>query len=338
MIAETLRQSLRRLVTDEGPLLVAVSGGIDSTVLLHAVAALVPSLGITCVAAHVNHGLRGEESEQDEACVRSLAERLGLVYRVARIDPSAAREGHASRTRPTLQEAARRLRYEALRKLANDVGADRIATAHHLDDQAETVLMRLLRGCGPDGLAGIPERSSDGVVIRPMLGVTRAEIVAYAQQHQLAWREDASNEDPKYTRNRLRMEWLPALSEAFNPQLVSRIGDLAEAQRRDREWLDVLVDEAARERLNPLPNDGCMELVKTGWNDLPEALARRLVVRALREMGVGRDLTRVHLERALEFLRAPANARSGAYIELPGGLRLLRERRRHLLTRDATVG
>ena len=196
----------------------------------------------------MNHGLRGEESAADEDFVASLAAGLGCGFAVESVTPKAERQGRSSRERPTLQEAARRVRYEALERIRQRTGASCIVTAHNADDQAETVLLRMLRGCGPVGLGGIPEVSPRDSVVRPLLSVTRAEIVAYAQAYGLSWREDASNLDVGYTRNRLRRDWLPGLARDFNPQLLRTIANLAEAQRRDSEWISSVVAVEAQQR------------------------------------------------------------------------------------------
>jgi tRNA(Ile)-lysidine synthase len=270
----------------------------------------------------VNHGLRGAESEADEGCVRALARELGLPFHAERIEPRARRAAGPSRDRPSLQEAARELRYAALRRLAAAAGARHVATAHHADDQAETVLLRLLRGTGPDGLAGIPERSPDGVIVRPLLRVPRAQVEAFARQRGLRWREDASNGDPVYARNRLRERWLPGLAREFNPRLLRAIANLAEAQQRDREWIEREVEREAGGRLS---GEGAwLRIEADGWQGLPEALSRRLAREALRRCGTGRLATRVQIERMTGFLAA---ARPGSYIELPGDLRLVRDRR-----------
>ena len=301
--------------------LVAVSGGVDSTVLLHALRACAASLDLGLAAGHVNHGLRGADADADERLARELAGKLDVPFFAERVDPVALRRGRPSRARPTLQEAARRVRYDALERLAVQAGADCIATAHHLDDQAETVLQRLLRGAGPDGLGGIPERSPDGRRVRPLLGVSREQIEAYARSHGLDWREDPSNRDARFSRARLRERWLPALAREFNPRLLRAIGDLAEAQRRDAECFAAWVEDEAARRFRK-GRDG-LEIDVAGWQDLPEALARRLARRALRDAGGGRDVSRVHLRRMLDFLRG---GRAGTRIEFPGGIQLLRDR------------
>jgi tRNA(Ile)-lysidine synthase len=321
LIREVAR-AVARLELGGAPVLVAVSGGIDSTALLHALHELCEEQRLNLSIGHVNHALRGDQSEADEAAVRALGEQLGLPIRVARVDPPALRRGRSSRERPTLQEAARTLRYRALRAMAEAAGSARIATAHTADDQAETVLLRLLRGTGPDGLVGIPARSPDGRVVRPLLGVTRSEVEAFARERGLRWREDPSNQHLEYARNRLRQCWLPGLARDFNPRLLRAIGSLAEAQQRDSEWIWGQVEREAASRFAP---DGAwLRIDAKDWASLPEAFSRRLALRALRLCGTGRHVSRVQLERMIGFL---CSARTATYIELPGRLRLVRDRR-----------
>jgi tRNA(Ile)-lysidine synthase len=323
-----LERAARALGLGERTLLVAASGGIDSTVLAHGLHELAQRLGLRLALGHVNHGLRGAESEADQAFVEALGAKLGVPVLSRRVAPQALRSGRASRARPTLQEAARRLRYAALDEMAREVGAQHVATAHTLDDQAETVLLRLLRGSGPSGLGGIPERSPDGRIVRPLLVVSRAAIERFAAQRGLSWREDASNRDPAFARARLRRDWLRGLGEAFNPRWLRAVGDLAEAQRRESEWIEERVGEEASRRL---AREGETWLLDCeGFAALPEALARRLVRRVLHAAGASRDLSRRHLERTSAFL---ARGRTGATLELPGGLVLERARRSVRLVR-----
>lgn len=321
MLPRALHAACRSLGLAGRRVLVAVSGGVDSTVLAHGLARGAEALGIELVLGHVNHGLRGADSDADEASVRALATALGAPVGVAQVEPRRLREGRSSRARPTLQEAARRVRYEALEKLAAERGAERIATAHTLDDQAETVLMRLLRGAGPDGLGGIPERSPDGRIVRPLLRVTRAEIERYARAQCLSWREDASNRDPRTARGRLRTGGLAELAAALNPRWLRAIGDLAEAQRGDAAWIASAVESEAQ-RLVRREGEG-WRMARSGWEALPDPLATRVVRRALRESGAARHVSGAHLRRALAFLR---RGRAGSRLELPGGLVLCCER------------
>jgi tRNA(Ile)-lysidine synthase len=320
LIGETKR-AVDALGLSGRSILVAVSGGLDSNSLAHALLEIAGEKCLKLSIGHVNHGLRGEESEGDEQAVFELADRLGVSVFSRRVEPEQLRIGRSSRERPTLQEAARTLRYRALREMLVEAGCQHIATAHNADDQAETVLLRLFRGSGPDGLGGIPERSGDGVVVRPLLRVSRAEIEAYAAQRGFSWREDRSNLSVAYARNRLRLRWLPGLAGDFNEQLLMAVGNLAEAQRRDSEWIAALVEREAVARFRP--ESGWLRTRAEGWDELPDALARRLARWGLRRCGGERDATRVHLERMLAFLRT---ARAGTQIELPGGTRLERDR------------
>ena len=321
MLIRAVAAAVRRFELEGRTVLVAVSGGVDSVALAHALHAVAQKSSVKLAIGHVNHGLRGAESDADEACALALAARLGVPSRAARVDPLAARAAGPSRDRPTLQEAARELRYAALQRMAEEAGAACIATAHNADDQAETLLLRLLRGTGPDGLAGIPERSRDGRIVRPLLGTTRAEIERFAAQRGLIWREDASNAKGVYARNRLRRDWLPGLARAFNPRLLRALAGLAEAQRKDAEWIETHVE---REALARFAMEGAWLRIETeGWRELPEALSRRLARRALQRCGAGRLASRRHLERMDAFLRRGALRRT---LELPGELRLTRDR------------
>ncbi len=320
MLLRALSQSVESLELPGRSIVVAVSGGIDSMALLAGLHELSQRYDLKLSIAHVNHGLRGADSEADQALVEARARALELPCELARVRPRDLREGRSSRERPTLQEAARSLRYAALRAAAGRRGAQHIATGHHLDDQAETVLLRLFRGSGPDGLAGIPERSPDGVVVRPLLDVSRAEIERFARERRLIWREDVSNRSPAYARNRLRAQ-LPELAERFNPQILRAIGDLAEALRRDGEWIAAAVEREASARFSG--EGGWLIIDAKDWGALPAALARRLAREALVRCGAGRDVTRTHIERVCEFL---VSATTGKRIELPGGLLLERAR------------
>lgn len=226
----------QRLLAPSTTVIVAVSGGVDSIALLHYLAGR-SDLDLRIVVAHLNHSLRGEESDADEALVRESAERFGATFESRKEDVRAiAREKGLS-----LEEAGRAARYRFFDELALMYEGAVVALAHHRDDQAETVLMRLLRGSGPAGLTGMGYCSRSGRYIRPFLDARRADIEAYAGQYGLAFRNDSSNSDTSFLRNRIRLELLPQLA-GYNPSIVSRLADTAAIMAADEELLAGCVD------------------------------------------------------------------------------------------------
>ncbi|HYK34919.1 tRNA lysidine(34) synthetase TilS [Alloacidobacterium sp.] len=212
---------------------VAVSGGSDSVALLRRLAEMWQELGLVLSVLHVHHGIRGAEADADAVFVEELAGRFGL--RFLRHDVNAPTRAKAQQE--TLEEAARNLRYAWFDDLLAQGTLDAVATAHTLDDQAETVLLKLLRGTWTEGLAGIfavLERSG-GLIIRPFLGTRRSEIESWLKQINQPWREDSTNTDAAYTRNRVRHHLLPALAE-YNPQIVAQLGHLASIARDEESY------------------------------------------------------------------------------------------------------
>ena len=213
---------LAELAPAAGRGVVAVSGGADSVALLAALREAGGADRLT--VAHLNHALRGPASDADAAFVVSLSAALGVAHRIETIDVAALAAGR------NLEATARRVRYDFLARVAGEVGAAWVATGHTLDDQAETVLHRLIRGTGVGGLRGIAavrELVPGIALVRPMLGVGRADVVEHLCAAGLAWREDESNRDPAFTRNRIRHELLPLL-RTFNPAVADVLGRLAE--------------------------------------------------------------------------------------------------------------
>jgi tRNA(Ile)-lysidine synthase len=208
---------------------VAVSGGADSVALLRALAALKTSGSGRLVAAHFNHQLRGEDSEADQRLVAELCRQLPLDCEIGRASAD-LRLGHGG---DGLEEAARQARYDFLQATAERIGARYVVTAHTADDQAETILHRIVRGTGLGGLAGIPRARPLGAsvsLLRPMLDVRRAEVIDYLAAIGQPFRDDATNAELKFTRNRLRHELLPKLAAEYNPAVVDslvRLGKLA---------------------------------------------------------------------------------------------------------------
>jgi tRNA(Ile)-lysidine synthase len=308
---------------------VAVSGGADSVVLLRILVELRGELGIVLAMAHFNHGLRGEESAADEAFVADLAQEQGLEFHVGHGNV----RDHALTSKLSIEAAGRELRYRWLTSLAREQRLDAIATAHTLDDQAETVLLKVLRGAGTKGLAGIyPVRdigdssNSGSRVIRPMLSVTRRQVEEYLTALGQTWREDESNLDRRFLRNRVRHELLPLLEREFNPNVRQVLRDLAEVSRGEEEYWSEQVACELSQRTGPLSDSshrggerGASDdhnpdraLMLEGFSRLPVALQRRLIKGFAECQGLTLDFEHV------ESLRGCAlGAHSRA--ELPGG-------------------
>lgn len=299
---------------------VAVSGGADSVALLRLLLELRSSLGIVLAVVHFNHLLRGEESDGDEHFVADLAREYELQFFSDRGDAAAyARQKHLS-----LETAARALRYEYFFSLLRQGRMTRIATAHTLDDQAETILLRLVRGAGTRGLAGIyplktvasaqsPEKNANAAIIRPLLGVRRPELETYLKSIPQAWREDASNKDLRHARNRIRHGILPRLERWLNPSVREALAETAHIARDEEAYWSQQVAEILprvwqQERLT------ISELLR-----LPLALRRR-AIRAVAE-SLTLNLEFKHVEEILAVAEGEAHAAA-----LPKDWRAERER------------
>lgn len=277
--------------------IVAVSGGPDSVCLLHVLRELkIPVAGV----AHFNHKLRGEDSEEDERFVVAMTRAMGLeFYRVAAPLPSG-----------NLEQAARQARREFFYGLMSRGLADRVALGHTRDDQAETVLFRMLRGSGLAGLAGILPVTAEGL-IRPLLGVTRGEVLAYLRDREIPWREDSSNRESRFARNRIRHELLPGLERDWNPQLAETLAHLGDLAYEEERWWTAEVARYAAQMLVVAPR--AVEVSAIELARLPRALARRLIRYAIRQVkGSLRGVEFGHVERVLEL------PESGGRAELPG--------------------
>ncbi len=307
-----LLETVRRTVEDYGLIppgsrvLAACSGGADSVALVHLLSHLSPEGKWEVAVGHVNHGLR-PAAEEDAAFVADLARRMQLPFFVRRLQGLGA---------ANLEARARAARYAALAELAREAGAQVVATGHTLDDQAETVLLRLLRGAGVTGLAGIlPSRPvAPGIrVVRPLLWCRRQALREFLAHCGERWREDESNLDPHRARNRVRHHLLPALA-AENPQLVQRLGQLAEVVREEEvvwaEWVHRTCREVAQ------PAHGGWRVSFPRFFQLPVALQRRLLRQLAGNFGPS---SFVHVEEARRLLRT---GQAGQELTLPGGLRV----------------
>lgn len=288
-------------------LAVGLSGGADSVALLCALAERSRELGLVLHAAHLHHGLRGAEADGDLEFARDLAARLGIPFHEARVDVAAEAQANPLTRKPaeTEEEAARRLRYSWFQELLSKtpppaVALDAVATAHTLDDQAETVLAKFLRGAWTEGLAGIApvlEMPQGGRILRPLLAVTRPQIEAYLNALGQPWREDSSNRHLTFTRNRIRHELLPLL-EGWNPRLREHLAQMATLARDEEAWWQAeLARVAPQMLLSGKPVRGGGRAAGTGnvaidvsrFATLAPALQRRLLRHAAGQVGAAPD-------------------------------------------------
>jgi tRNA(Ile)-lysidine synthase len=328
-----------RLISPGEIVVVGVSGGADSVCLLHVLAKWQKELGTKLHVAHLNHQLRGVESEADAKYVSDLAGSLGIPIIVGKQDVAAYR----AERNCSIEEAARELRYAFLARVARKVGANRIAIGHTRDDQVETILMHILRGTGITGLCGLapcspmaydgqgmswpasllslrasplslPAKRSNLLVIRPLLDITREETTSYCQEHQLAPRIDSSNLSLSFFRNRLRLQLLPLLRQ-YNPSVDQALLRLADIAKEDNAFIEQqaseLWDEVARQENNAIYLD------RKQVASLPIALQRQLLRAAVTRLaGDVRDIEAIHIEAARGLLDKPVGKR----ISLPHGL------------------
>jgi tRNA(Ile)-lysidine synthase len=260
------------LFSEGDTVVVAVSGGADSVALLDILSSL-PELKLNLVTAHLNHLLRGAESDGDEKFVRKLAGSYGVPILVKRVDVGES----ARRDRRSLEDAGRVARYAFFDEVAVLNRAHAVALAHHADDQAETVLMRLLRGAGGSGLCAMAPRSA-GRYVRPLLGATRGEIEAYLQRRGLPFRTDSSNGAMDFLRNRIRHELIPSLS-SYNPAITERLGGTARALAADEEFLEAATDAAFARHVTL--SAGRVLMALPGVRSEPRGIRWRLYRRAI---------------------------------------------------------
>jgi tRNA(Ile)-lysidine synthase len=291
--------------------LVGVSGGPDSVALLSLLATLAPAWKLQHRVVHVNHGLRGAESEDDARFVATLCRSLGVECVCERVDLMALRARLKGRS---LQEIARIARYDVFRREARHWQADKVALGHTADDQAETVLMWMLRGAGGTGLAGIPP-SRDALFVRPLLGISRAEILEYIQTEGLAYRTDSSNAKRDYLRNRIRHELLPELKR-LNPAIVRVLARGAQILREEQAYLDGAAQEHLA-RAAQARSDGSVVLDRDGVLALPVGLQRRVIRAWLRRVsGVDQGPSFGTVDAVLGQV---VRGRSGGSLSVPGG-------------------
>lgn len=316
MIVDKVKETIKKysMVNPGERVLVAVSGGPDSVCLLSVLQVLANDLDLALHIAHLDHMFRGKESADEALFVGELAKTFGIPAIIEKFDVPA----YCFARGLSPQEGARDARYDFLQRVARMIDASHIATGHTADDQAETFLMRLLRGAGASGLSAIPPVREN--IVRPLIEITRDEVLAYLKETGLAFVTDPSNTKPLYTRNRIRLEIIPVL-KGFNPRIVETLAAEAALLRDEDEALELHCATLADSILERKEDDFFIK--RDEFNSLPIAFRRRLLKRALDLAGVeSSGLSQVRIEEVLAFM---ATAQTGRTMDLPLGLTIGRE-------------
>jgi len=323
MGAKQLPHSVERFIIEHGltekpgPLLVGVSGGVDSVCLLHILVTLSDRMNFDLHVAHLNHQLRGDESDADAEYVRRLARDLNVASTIDKRDVQEYQAIHQC----SLEEAAREVRYAFFSEVAESLGGHTVAVAHTANDQAETILMHMIRGTGLSGLRGMRPLSRwnlpDGkllTVVRPLLDASREETETYCSIHELWPCYDSSNRSLEFLRNRIRAEIMPQLLE-YNPNIVESLSRMAHIVADDIAYLDNEVAQLSESIIEEFPQG--ILLNNKALSALPPALAHHLLRASFRRLlGSLRDIELVHIESILHTLTQPA----GKQLSLPYGL------------------
>ena len=308
---------LSGLVTPGNTIVLAVSGGIDSIIMLHLFAALRADWDFHLAVAHINHQLRGEESDGDEAFVRRAALSLEIPFFGKRVDTL----GHAAATHLSKQEAARNLRYEFFEEVRQQRTADCVATAHQADDNAETVLMNALRGAGVRGLSGIPERREDGKIIRPLLFARRRDIEQYANDRKIEFRSDSSNESTKYWRNYVRQTIIPMLEASAGSDVIASLNTLSQLMHQ----LDLMISAEVRASMDDsafIMDDGECSVAISLLQSKPPYLQEGMILEVFRKIGAEVESDKVHRVLGL------CDLETGSVVQLSKTLHVFRDRDR----------
>lgn len=297
-----------KLIKDGETIIVALSGGPDSVCLAHILWQLQKKLGFKIILAHLNHNLRGKESDSDSRFVQKLAKKLNLPL-----------ENKKLRKKPKNEATAREARYAFLEQVRKKYRGRGIAVAHTADDQVETILLNFLRGAGLAGLSGMQPKNN--FLIRPLLECGRGEILVYLKENHLAYRNDSSNFDLKYTRNKIRHKLLPLLEKEYNPQIRKNLLKLGEVNRAAEEYIKEEAKDFIRRNPHPLP--------LKSWQTLPPILKTETLRQMIGSIsGKVQDIYAIHLEEMVKMLESP---RGNKKKNLPHGLQILKKNGRILV-------
>lgn len=325
MIFEKALSTIKKynLIEKGDKIVLGLSGGPDSVCLLHILNRLREVLDIEVYAAHLNHQIRGLEAQQDALYVSQLCESLGVTFFVKSINvPQYCKDNKLS-----LEEGARKLRYEMFFEIKESLNANKIAIAHNMNDQAETVLMRMMRGTGLQGLKGI-DYIRDGVIIRPILDIERSEIEAYCEEHKLNPRIDSTNLESIYTRNKIRLELIPYMKENFNSNVTESIVRMSNSLKCDNEFIE---EEALKQFRNiSCINEGNLEIKIEKFKNLHKSLKSRIIRHVIKNvLGDTNFIDQKHIEEVIDL---EGENKIDKRIVLPRGLFVYRQKGKLLFT------
>ncbi len=308
-VMDTIRE--HGMINKGDKVLAAVSGGADSVCMLHALNTLKKTLGFEIYCAHLNHCLRGDAADSDERFVVELCKGLDIPVFTKSVDVAAL----ANEKKLTTEEAGRYVRYEFFRELSQKHKINKTATAHNKDDNAETVLMRIIRGTGTDGLKGIAYVREDGV-IRPVLNISRADIEEYCRGNNLSYCTDATNSDNDYTRNKIRNQLLPFIEQNFNPNIKESLCRLSDNATEDADFLNSYAKRLYARLCNPLPGKTPVTLHIESLMMVDKSIAARVLRIAADEVKGGIRLEKKHIDSLFELM----TKQTGASVDLPEGV------------------
>ena len=319
MIFEKTLSTIKKynLIENGDKIVLGLSGGPDSVCLLHILNRLKEVLDIEVYAAHLNHEIRGMEARKDALYVSQLCESLGITFFVKSINvPQYCKDNKLS-----LEEGARKLRYEMFFEIKEKLNANKIAIAHNMNDQAETVLMRMMRGTGLQGLKGI-DYIRDDIIIRPILEIERSEIEAYCEEHKLDPRIDATNLESIYTRNKIRLELIPYMKDNFNSNIIESIVRMSNSLRNDNDF----IEEEAFKKFKEVAfiNGYNLEIKLDKYRNLHKSLKSRIIRNGIKYvLGDTNFIDQKHIEEVIEL---EGENKIDKKIVLPRGLFVYRQR------------
>ena len=325
MIFEKVLDTINRhnLIEKGDKIVLGISGGPDSVCLLHILNRLKETLDIEIYAAHLNHQIRGIEAQKDALYVTQLCEKMGIKYFVRSIDvPKYCEENKLS-----IEDGARKLRYEMFYEIMRRTHANKIAIAHNMNDQAETVLMHIMRGTGLQGLRGI-EYIRDQVIIRPILDIERSEIEAYCEQYNLNPRIDKTNLDPIYTRNKIRLKLLPYMQENFNSNVIKSIVRMSNSIKEDSDYIESNALMKFEEVC--IVSDESVDISVDLFANLHNAIKYRVLRYAIKYV-LG-DTNFIDQKHILDIVELESDKKIGKKLNLPRGLFVYRKKNSIIIT------